>query len=219
MTATSNLQQKASNFYGLFRYDPSALSGSKLHIFTAIRAEAAAIRGILPDGVELTIIGIRAVRLPQHVDARAIILAGFAGALDPALAIGDIVQDSPPGTIYTSSEIVATAAEKAALFRRTGAKAVDMETAIVRNFAERLGARFVGIRAISDTAREDVDPLVLKFIDETGRLRPHAIATALIRKPAVVRTLHRLRANTAVAGRSLAAAVGIFLKSNPELSE
>jgi hypothetical protein len=195
------------------------LAAGKLHIFTAIRAEARALRAVVPKDAELTVIGIRAVRLPRQIDARGIILAGFAGALDPILGVGDIVRDDPPGSIYTSSEIVATALEKAYLFARTGARAVDMENAIVRRFAEQMGVPFFGIRAISDTAGEEVDPLVLRFLDETGRVRPGAIAMGLIQKPAIVSTLNRLRINSAIAGRSLAAAVRILLEENRELSQ
>jgi purine-nucleoside phosphorylase len=193
------------------------LATGKLHIFTAIQAEARAIRPILPEGVGLTVIGILAVHLPQEIDAGAIVMAGFAGALDPGLGIGDIVRDEPAGSIHTSNQIVATVAEKAALFGSTGATAVDMENAIVRKFAERLGVPFFGIRAISDRADEAVDPLVLQFIDETGRLRPGAIAKGLIRKPAIIPSLNRLRINSAIAGRALAGAVAAFLKEHGEL--
>jgi purine-nucleoside phosphorylase len=151
------------------------------------------------------------------METRTILMAGFAGALDPRLAIGDIVWDEPAGTIYTSNEIVATAAEKAALFARTGTGAVDMENAMVRKFAERMGARFFGIRAISDTANEDLDPRVLQFVDETGRPRPAAIAKGLLLRPALIPTLNRLRINSAIAGRALAVAVRTFLEENGEL--
>jgi hypothetical protein len=193
------------------------LAAGKLHIFTAIRAEARALRAVVPKDAELTVIGIRAVRLPRQIDARGIILAGFAGALDPILGVGDIVRDDPPGSIYTSSDIVATAREKADLFARTGARAVDMENATVRRFAEQIGVPFFGIRAISDTANEDLDPRVLRFVDETGRPRPAAIAKGLLLRPALIPTLNRLRINSAIAGRALAVAVRTFLEENGEL--
>jgi hypothetical protein len=41
----------------------------------------------------------------------------------------------------------------------------------------------------------------------------------LIQKPAIVSTLNRLRINSAIAGRSLAAAVRILLEENRELSQ
>jgi hypothetical protein len=199
------------------RYDPSAVPVPKLHIFTAIHAEAKAIRPILPLGVELTVIGIRAVRLPQQIEARAILMAGFAGALDPSLSIGDIVHDNPPGTIHTSTQIVATPADKAALFARTGAKAVDMENALARALADRLSIPFFGIRAISDTAADSLDPAILSFVDETGRLRPAALAKTLLQRPALIPQLNQLRLNSAIAGRALANALRTFLEKNNQL--
>jgi hypothetical protein len=197
------------------------LGAGKLHIFTAIRAEAAAIRPVVPDGAVLTVIGIRAVRLPVQVDASAIIMAGFAGALDPSLRIGDVVYDTPPrgpsGSIHTSGELVATVQEKALLFRSTSARAVDMENAIVRQFAGRMGVPFFGIRAISDTADEAIDPRILRFVDERGRLRPAALAGGLLRRPALIPALNRLRINSNIAGRSLAEALRFFLEQNREL--
>jgi adenosylhomocysteine nucleosidase len=155
--------------------------------------------------------------MPAKIEASAIMMAGFAGALDPALRVGDIVEDDPGGTIYTSKELVATVADKAELFHQTGAKAVDMENAIVRQFADRLGIRFIGVRAISDTADEAVDPAIMQFIDETGRVRPAALTKVLIQKPAIVPVLNRLRRNSAIAGRALAFAVKTFLDENKEL--
>jgi adenosylhomocysteine nucleosidase len=167
--------------------------------------------------VQLTVIGIRAVRLPQQIEARAILMAGFAGALDPLLRIGDIVHDDPPGTIHTSTQIVATPTDKATLYKSTGAKAVDMETAIVRALAQRLGISFVGIRAISDTAADSVDPAVLNFVDETGRLRPAALAKALLQRPSLIPQLNHLRANSAIAARALTDALRAFLEKNTQL--
>jgi adenosylhomocysteine nucleosidase len=188
----------------------------KLHIFTAIHAEAKAIRPVLPPGVELTIIGIRAVRLPQQLQAGTIIMAGFAGALDPSLRIGDIVHDDPPGTIHTSTQIIATPADKAALFAQTGAKAVDMENAIVRAMADRLSIPFFGVRAISDTATDSLDPAILSFVDETGRLRPAALAKTVLQRPALIPQLNHLRLNSAIAGRTLANALRVFFVKNPQ---
>jgi hypothetical protein len=198
-------------------YDPSALPVRKLHIFTAIHAEANAIRAQLPEGVSLSVIGIRAVRLPEIADASAILMAGFGGGLDPILKVGDVVWDDPPGVIYTSTEIVSTAAEKALLRERTRARVVDMENGIVRALAVRLGVPFFGVRSVSDTAKEAVDPLVLKLVDETGRSRAGAMARALLHRPQIIPTLNRLRINSGIAGRALAKTLRTFLDENKEL--
>jgi adenosylhomocysteine nucleosidase len=193
------------------------LATRKLHIFTAIQSEAKAIAPFLPTSVELTVIGIRAVRLPKRVEATAIIMAGFAGALDPALEIGDIIHDEPAGIIHTSRSIIATTAEKSSLFLSTGARAVDMENEIVRDFARQMGVPFFGIRAISDRANEALDPRVLELVDEVGTPIAGAIALGLLKSPFLVGTLNRLRINTSIAGRALAAAVKNLLDENREL--
>jgi len=193
------------------------LAAGKLHIFTAIDAEANAIRAVLPESVKLTVIGIRGVRLPEVADASGILMAGFGGALDPVLKVGDVVWDDPPGVIYTSTQLVSTPAEKALLRERTGARAVDMENAIVRALAVRLGVPFFGVRAVSDTAEEAVDPLVLKLVDDTGRVRARAMARTLMQRPGIIPILNRLRINSGIAGRALANAVRIFLDENAKL--
>jgi hypothetical protein len=193
------------------------LAAGKLHIFTAIQAEAKAIRAVVPEGVKLSVIGIRAVRLREVADASGILMAGFGGALDPVLKVGDVVWDDPAGTIHTSTEMVSTAAQKAALFARTGARVVDMENGIVRAFAVRMEAAFYGVRAVSDTAEEAVDPVVLRLVDEIGRVRAGAIARELVRRPGIIPTLNRLRLSSGVAGRALAEAVRTFLDENAEL--
>ena len=193
-------------------------SGSCL-IFTAVHAEAQAIaKALRSEGLfgaaDIRIIGIRAVRLPTNVsapDIRRIILAGFGGALDPALHIGDVVVDGLPrpcsgeaafrtGRIHTALGIVSTPAQKAALYLQTGAIAVDMEGEKVRRFAELLGVSFIHVRAISDTATEALDPVILNFVDEFGRVRPLALAGGLLQRPQLISKLVRLGMNARVAG-------------------
>ena len=88
-------------------------------------------------------VGIGAQRLPERLAEKVgcVILAGFGGALDPSLCVGDVVLDWPVedlkgpapagpfrlGRIYCASGIVATAEQKSILFAQTGASAVEME--------------------------------------------------------------------------------------------
>jgi adenosylhomocysteine nucleosidase len=141
-------------------------------------------------------------------------MAGLAGALDPGLKIGDVVMDDATtrGRIYTADHLIATPAEKAALFRQTGALAVDMENAIVRRAAEAAGIPFIGIRAISDTADQAIDPAVLTIADEVGRPKPLAIAMLLIRRPGMAAKLRRLQADSHRALAALGAAVKTLIE-------
>lgn len=171
--------------------------------------------------IEVHVIGIGAAdldRLALEQKPAWLIMAGLAGALDPALAIGDIVADGCPpgvrcekfhrGVIHTSSRIEATVQEKASLYRATGAAAVDMETEAVRKWAAGQRVGLIAIRAISDRADQRLDPAVLRLVDRWGRPRAGAILATIIRKPHLVRDLLRIGRDSRIACQSLATAVG-----------
>lgn len=161
------------------------------------------------------------LRSEHGQDARAtvaIIMAGLAGALHPALQIGDVVIDAASdkipgnlkfrrGKIYTADRLIATPAVKADLFHATGALVVEMENAIIRAAANAAGIPFIGIRAVSDTADQALDPAVLGLVDNLGRMRPLAIAGTLLRRPALIPYLNRLGAASRLAADRLAEAV------------
>ena len=177
------------------------------------------------------VVGPRATRWPDTADVAGhhqIIMIGLAGALDPTLAAGEVVIDesssvdvSPGpwrrGRIYTTDRIVATPAEKAALFASTGAFVVDMESAIVRAFADSCGLPFLGIRAVSDRADESLDPATLAWIDDAGQLRPRRVAMTLCRRPMLIPSLVRLRKRSNLALGNLASALQTILAKQPAL--
>ncbi len=199
-----------------------------LLILTALRYEASAIAKRLGHA-DLRVIGPRAVGLgdvDHAAECRGVIMAGLAGALDPTLVIGDVVVDSPPdwgmtgagwrrGAIHTADEIVATVEEKRLLFAATGALAVDMENALARGFAARLGVPFLGIRAISDRADEPLDPATLRWINHTGGLRPARLAADLCRRPGLIPSLVRLGRRSRIAVEALADAVQQVVAATP----
>ena len=149
-----------------------------------------------PDlAVELKIVGIRASHLPRQLDAThltLVISAGLAGALDPALRVGDVVVDQ----IHSSDLVITTPAQKAAIFAQTGARAVDMETGKIRQLARSANIPFTAIRAISDRADESINPLVLSLVDPLGRPRAAVVSSTLLRRPWLIPHLIHLRANS-----------------------
>jgi adenosylhomocysteine nucleosidase len=208
-------------------------------ILTAVTMEARAVRRA---GLPATVIGIGAGRLARIAVPKGtahVVMAGVGGAVDPSLAVGDVVTDafvaraSRPclggqhgrdahatvgravrhGTIHSVGRVVSTAAEKAAIFVATGAAVVDMEQAIVRQWAERLGLPVIGVRAVSDAATDAVDPAVVRFVTDVGRPRPGVIAMALLRRPGLIPQLWRLNAHTGVALRQLAAVLPAVVRS------
>jgi nucleoside phosphorylase len=169
----------------------------------------AVIRAIGPGNERILgpfVIGIGACAIPPDLPTHgvaAILLAGFGGALHPDLRIGDVVaQGLPderarsigarPGTIYTAKQIVATPAEKAELFRRIGALAVDMEADAVAPLAAKLGVPFVHVRAITDTCDQSLDPRLLRYLDPSGNVKPASLLRTLVRHPSMIFPLVRL---------------------------
>jgi adenosylhomocysteine nucleosidase len=108
--------------------------------------------------------------------------AGFAGALDPGLKVGDIVQPrrvvnagdgsrvdlgSGEGALVSFGS-VATPEQKAKLRDSFGALAVDMEAAAVARAAEARGVRFAVVKVISDEFDFDL-PSTERFVDGNGQ--------------------------------------------------
>jgi adenosylhomocysteine nucleosidase len=171
--------------------------------------------------VRLVGIGARRLHLLPSKKPRALIMAGLAGALAPDFTIGDVVVQGSCralpgvrlGTLATTSHILATPADKAALFRQTGALAVDMETRPVQQYAESLGIPFLAVRAISDTASESLDPALLTLVDADGRPRIGSALRYLAGNPGRLFKLLRLRRATNLALARLSATLVAILDS------
>jgi len=128
------------------------------------------------------------------------IAAGFGGALDPELRIGDVVvarNFSEPsllaaiaslpartGALITTREVVETAAQKKGLGRHSGARVVDMETAAIHRLCGARGIPMLAVRAISDTACQDLPvPAAVWFDSARQRPRPLALVMHLATRP------------------------------------
>ncbi len=107
---------------------------------------------------------------------------GFAGALDAALKVGDVVQprrvvNAGDGSsvsldrgesVLVSFGSVASPAQKASLRDSFGAQAVDMEAAAVARAAEARGAEFAVVKVISDEFNFAF-PSMERFVDSNGQ--------------------------------------------------
>ncbi|HKT73669.1 MAG TPA: hypothetical protein VJQ47_12315 [Steroidobacteraceae bacterium] len=107
------------------------------------------------------------------------------------------------GRLLTTSHPIASVAEKAQLFDRTGAAAVDMESFAVAEVAHAHGLPFIAVRVIVDTAADSLPRSVLLAGSE-GPLRIGRLLAELVRQPRDLADLFRLARRYRLASRSLA---------------
>jgi len=111
------------------------------------------------------------------------------------------------GPLATVDEILPTAEAKAALARRTGAIAVDMESAVILAAARERGLRVVVVRGVADTIDQSLPPELTTLVDAGGRTRPVRAAALFLRRPALLGEAWALRRGTFLALKAVAAVV------------
>jgi adenosylhomocysteine nucleosidase len=107
------------------------------------------------------------------------------------------------GPIVTTEHIVADTASKAALWRQSGACAVDMETAGVVQVAREVGLPWGALRAIVDDASDPLPAEYLAALHGDGRVAVGGLVWTLCRSPSLLRPLFTLAAGTTMARRHL----------------
>jgi adenosylhomocysteine nucleosidase len=166
--------------------------------------------------------------------ATALASWGMAGGLDPTLAAGAILlpdeivgidgKSEPTssqwrerlataigghiritgGRLLTSPRAIGSVADKAELFRTTGAAAVDMESLAVAQVARKAQLPFMAVRVIVDSASDTLPKIVTAAADREGHLRIWRLIGALALAPAEVAPLFRLARRYRAANRTLA---------------
>ena len=168
-----------------------------------------------------------------------VIGAGVAGALTPDLVLGDLVvghrlvdgEGETPlphsilavrasakpgalsGTLLTVDRPMVAVSEKAAWSVRVGPHpaAVDMESAAWARVASARGIPFLIIRAVSDTAGEELPGYLSECMDEEGGIRRSAVALFALARPTTIPALLSMRRRVRDASQRLAAFVESFL--------
>jgi adenosylhomocysteine nucleosidase len=107
------------------------------------------------------------------------------------------------GPMVESQTVVAGIADKAQLFARVGAAAVDMESGVIAQAAARAGVPFLAIRAIADSATTGIPADVLSMFGAHGQWRLSAVVPAVLRRPPVVVDCLRLLRDIRAAYASL----------------
>lgn len=175
--------------------------------------------------------GLRAglARIPG--DIAALMSFGIAGALDPALRVGDVVvgvqvcdpegrqfEADPRWTAALSRElsnarrsriagsdvIVADAAAKRQLRVATNAAIVDMESHCVARLAHERGLPFGVLRVVADTAQDAIPTSAQAGLNPDGSTAPLAVIRELAKRPWQLPALLVLARRTEIALASLA---------------
>jgi len=204
------------------------MDSAKIGFVVGLRAEAALLKGQgfmvgvgggTPDGAREAAAGL------IDSGAEALISFGLAGGLNWALDAGHVLvpemvvsghasfrcdQDlmgwlggKTHDKILAWDDIVATAEEKAALFRATGGQAVDLESGEVARLAELRGVKFAVLRAVCDTAERDLPAAALVALNASGGIGMVRVAGSVLRRPSQIPGLLGLARDAGVARRAL----------------
>lgn len=161
----------------------------------------------------------------REVNPERVISVGFAGALDPSLKVGDVLEprivinaadsarteiESGEG-ILVSSATVAGKDRKPQLAKSYNAIAVDMEAAAVAQGAEASGVEFATVKAISDAADFTMPGTMERFVRVDGTFRSAKFAAHVAVRPWLWATTVALARNSAKASRALCDALASYL--------
>jgi adenosylhomocysteine nucleosidase len=161
--------------------------------------------------------------------ASGIISFGIAGGLAPGLVAGDWVVASGvtsgngviatdrawtqrllemlPNAIHAhvagANNVVRSPREKFALYDRTGAAAVDMESHIAAEIAAEHRIPFAACRVILDAAHRKLPPAATLGLRLDGTPNVPAVMRSLLRKPRQLPDLVRVAMDHHIAGRAL----------------
>jgi len=197
-------------------------------LVTGLQAEARIARplGAVAAGGGLPAGAAEAAERLAAQGVAALVSFGLCGGLDPALPPGAIVVPRRVCTahrhhataaniaaalggwsadrLWAGDAVVATAADKRALFAASGAVAVDLESGAVAAVAERHGLPFAVLRAVCDPAETTLPPAALLALDQAGAIGLWRVAASVIAAPGQLPALLRLARD---AGRARAALV------------
>jgi adenosylhomocysteine nucleosidase len=163
-----------------------------------------------------------------------LISAGFAGALDPELRVGDLFLSenfsSPEllgssrleiadgrlfmGKLATVPAVIDSKSERERLAAESGAAAVDMETEFIAAACAARGIPMLSLRVISDTPAEPFPaPPGVLFDLERQKTNFGRLAFHLVKHPGAMMRLNAFRRRIGLARQSLTSALDKLLRA------
>lgn len=144
------------------------------------------------------------------VNVQHVFTCGFAGGLNPELSVGDLVfatddevlaarltqAGAKRGKFFCAEKIVVTAADKRALRNKSGADAVEMESATIQELCREKKVPCATVRVISDAAQEDLPLDFNQLMNPDLSLNYKRLSLAVAKSPGKIPALLRLQKNT-----------------------
>jgi adenosylhomocysteine nucleosidase len=171
------------------------------------------ITGIGRENAEKSIQGFLAKNSPDLV-----ITCGFAGGLNPKLALGEVVFQTSDEKLraklgaagakyvefFCAGRIATTVSEKKVLYDETGCDAVEMESEAIFWICYKHDVPCATVRVISDTADEDL-PLDFNLLSKPDQsLDFGKLFFAIAKSPGKIGALMQLQKKTSFAAKQLA---------------
>ncbi len=156
--------------------------------------------------------------LAENPKPRLLLSAGFVGALDPSLQVGELfladnfdpaaaralLPEAQVGKLASTLAVTDSAAARSALAAKTGARAVDMETEALAAECARAGVPLLSLRVITDTPAHPLPaPPHVLFDLERQRTPALRLAFYLATHPAAIPRLLAFAQEIAAARISL----------------
>jgi adenosylhomocysteine nucleosidase len=157
-----------------------------------------------------------------------VITAGFAGGLNPKLKCGTVVYEQDfdagfgldledlgavPAKFHCHRRVALTAEEKAALWRQTGADAVEMESSVIRTICREFRIPSATIRVISDDASQDLPLDFNALMTSEARINYLKLFGAVLSRPSRIPKLIEFQQQTVGAARKLGAVLEELLRA------
>ncbi len=160
-----------------------------------------------------------------------LISSGFAGGIEPSLGVGELLlaeNFSDPkllargrdiliarvGKLFSTQDVIESAAERETLQGESGALAVDMESSAIAAACAERELPMLSLRVISDTAAAPFPvPLPVLFDLERQATNARRLAGHLLTHPSAIVRLLRFSRQIAAARAELAAGLATLLRS------